>query len=374
MKKNGYSILELTLVLGAITIIIGSIFNYYQKQKQETQIEETVQQINTIFNSGDDFLATLKPDGTTQSSNPISMQVLKNALALPINLGEVRETQESQEISASISTSTSTSISTSVSASTSTSVSSSVSASKSVSASVSTSASISASTSASISASTSSSISSSKSISTSQSLSTSASISASTAASVSASTSLSLSSSRSASTSASLSNSTSASMSASRSASTSASVSTSARISSSISASISSSTSASISASTSTSLSVSRNISTSISTSNAAAANNQLANLKNNVYAKTIGYIGHQGIDPSSGGGIPLSEYYVGGYIVQCNASNTIVAGRYPCSNMRNTIFHSSSSYDQIISLLKTMGNGTLTKGGIPSNSTKITN
>lgn len=211
LKKKGYSILELVLVLGAIALISGAIFTYYQKQKQNTQIEETTQQINTIFNSADDFLTTMKTDGSEQSGNPISMQILKNALALPINLGEVRETAESQAISASISSSTSNSISssvsTSVSTSTSASISNSISSSVSASKSASTSASKSASTSASISAST------------------SASLSASTAASIS--TSNSVSASRSASTSSSVSASTSTSVSASKSASTSASVSTS---------------------------------------------------------------------------------------------------------------------------------------------------
>ena len=86
-NKKGYSLLELTLVLGAISVIIGFIFITYNKHRQETQILETNQQIDTIFKSADDVLATSKPDGTGQSLNPISMQVLKDSRALPDNLG-----------------------------------------------------------------------------------------------------------------------------------------------------------------------------------------------------------------------------------------------------------------------------------------------
>lgn len=86
-NKKGYSILELTLVLGAISILVGGIFMYYQKQRQEVEIKETIQQVNTIFDASDDFLATDKPDGSNQSTNPISMQVLKDSRALSPDLG-----------------------------------------------------------------------------------------------------------------------------------------------------------------------------------------------------------------------------------------------------------------------------------------------
>lgn len=86
--KKGHSLLELVLVLGAIAIITGGIFSYYKKQRQEAQIRETSQQINTIFEAADNYLLTAKPDGTTQAANPISMQILKDTRALPPNLGQ----------------------------------------------------------------------------------------------------------------------------------------------------------------------------------------------------------------------------------------------------------------------------------------------
>ena len=87
IKKRGYSLLELTLVLGAISILIGFIFMAYNKQKQETQIRETTQQIDTDLNAAADILSTAKPDGTTQTQNPVSMQILKDSKSLPDNLG-----------------------------------------------------------------------------------------------------------------------------------------------------------------------------------------------------------------------------------------------------------------------------------------------
>lgn len=87
-RKKGHSILELVLVLGAIALLTGGIFSYYNKQRQDTQIRETNQQINTIFEASDSYLLTSKPDGTTQAANPISMQVLKDTRALPPNLGQ----------------------------------------------------------------------------------------------------------------------------------------------------------------------------------------------------------------------------------------------------------------------------------------------
>ncbi|WP_225085151.1 hypothetical protein [Pectobacterium colocasium] len=251
-SKKGYSILEIVLVLGVASGIAYTAFSFYRNEKHDAAVRETVQQVRTIFNTSDAYLMSAKPDGSVQEIYPISMQILKNTLAFPLNLGELRDGSEAEvaastaiSTSASKSASTSASLSTSKSASTSASMSASKSVSSSVSNSVS--ASQSASTSASLSASASVaqsvnqsiSASTSSSISASQSASTSASKSASTSASLSASTSASISASKSASTSASLSASQSASLSASKSASVSAS--TSASVSSSISASISAS-------------------------------------------------------------------------------------------------------------------------------------
>ena len=257
-SKKGYSVLEIVLVLGIASGIAYTAFSFYRNEKHDAAVRETVQQVRSIFNTSDAYLMSAKPDGSVQEIYPISMQILKNTLAFPLNLGELREGSEAEvAASTAISTSASKSASTSVSLSTSKSVSTSasVSASKSVSSSISNSvsASKSASASASVSASSSASVSASKSASTSQS------ISASVSNSISASQSTSISASKSASTSASLSASTSASLSASKSASTSASISAaqSASLSASTSTSLSLSTSASVSSSISASISAS---------------------------------------------------------------------------------------------------------------------
>ncbi|WP_409306788.1 hypothetical protein [Pectobacterium sp. B1J-3] len=259
INKKGYSVLEIVLALGIASGIAYTALSFYRNEKHDAAVRETVQQVRTIFNTADAYLMSAKPDGSVQETYPISMQILKNTLSFPLNLGELREGSEAEvaastaiSTSASKSASTSASLSTSKSASTSASVSASKSVSSSISNSVS--ASKSASVSASVSASSSASVSASKSASTSQS------ISASVSNSISASQSASTSASKSASTSASLSASTSASLSASKSASTSASLSASksASLSASTSASLSASKSASTSSSISTSLSISQ--------------------------------------------------------------------------------------------------------------------
>lgn len=262
-NQKGYSVLEIVLALGIASGIAYTALNFYRNEKHDAAVRETVQQVRTIFNTADAYLMSAKPDGSVQETYPISMQILKNTLAFPLNLGELRKGSEAEtkastaiSTSASKSASTSTSLSTSKSASTSASVSASKSVSSSISNSVS--ASQSASTSASLSASKSASIS----------TSTSQSIRASTSSSISASQSA----SKSASTSASLSASTSASLSASKSASTSAS------LSASKSASLSASTSASLSASKSASTSSS--ISTSLSISQGAAENKTVPDIE----------------------------------------------------------------------------------------------
>ena len=253
-SKKGYSVLEIVLVLGIASGISYTAFSFYRNEKHDAAVRETVQQVRTIFNTSDAYLMSAKPDGSVQEIYPISMQILKNTLAFPLNLGELREGSEA-EVAASTAISTSASKSASTSASLSTSKSASTSAS--VSASKSVSSSISNSVSASTSASTSVSLSASKSAS--NSVSVSQSISASTSNSISVSQSASISASKSASTSASLRASTSASISASKSASTSASLSASqsASLSASRSASVSISTSASVSSSISASISAS---------------------------------------------------------------------------------------------------------------------
>ncbi|GKW19631.1 hypothetical protein PEC302107_13600 [Pectobacterium araliae] len=269
INKKGYSILEIVLALGVASGIAYTTLSFYRNEKHDTAVRETVQQVRTIFNTSDAYLMSARSDGSVQETYPISMQILKNTLAFPLNLGELRDGSEAEtKVSTAISTSASKSASTSASLSTSKSASTSVSASKSVSSSISNSvsASKSASASASVSASTSASVSASKSASISQS------ISASASNSISASQSTSISLSKSASTSASLSASTSASLSASKSASTSAS------LSASKSASLSASTSTSLSASKSASTSSS--ISTSLSISQGAAENKTVPDIE----------------------------------------------------------------------------------------------
>ena len=168
-------------------------------------------------------------------------------------------------------------------------------------------------------------------------------------------------------------------MSASQSASISASksASTSASLSASTSLSLSASRSVSTSVSTSASLSASRSVSTSISISNS-IKNSDVAKLnamKADVYALTIGYFGPQGIFPpgTGPGTIPIIQYYVNGYVVQCNATNGIVAGRQPCSTLRNAIFGSGATYTNLIATLKSMSGGQLVTGSKPKGSTKIT-
>ena len=312
---------------------------------------------------------------STSISNSISTSLSTSAsksISASVSISASTSASKSISISVSnsLSASTSNSISNSISASKSlsTSVSNSISSSASASISRSISTSVSASTSASLSNSISSSVSASKSASTSASLSISA--SASKVASLSASQSASISASKSASTSASLSASTSLSLSSSRSASTSASLSASRSVSTSVSAS------ASLSASRS--LSTSRSVSTSISISNS-IKNSDVAKLnamKANVYALTIGYFGPQGIFPpgTGPGTIPIIQYYVNGYVVQCNATNGIVAGRKPCSTLRNAIFGSGATYANLIETLKSMSGGQLVTGSNPKGSTKITN
>ncbi|WP_198339790.1 hypothetical protein [Pectobacterium parmentieri] len=259
-EKKGYSILEIVLVLGIASGIAYTALSFYRNEKHDAAVRETVQQVRTIFNMSDAYLMSAKPDGSVQETYPISMQILKNTLAFPLNLGELREGSEAEvKASTAISTSASKSASTSASLSTSksASTSASVSASKSVSSSISNSVSASQSASVSASLSTSTSASLSASTSASNSVSVSQSISASTSSSISVSQSASISVSKSASTSASLSASSSASLSASKSASTSASLSASqsASLSASKSASVSASTSASVSSSISASIS-----------------------------------------------------------------------------------------------------------------------
>ncbi|MEI7141105.1 hypothetical protein, partial [Pectobacterium parmentieri] len=235
-NKKGYSVLEIVLVFGIATGIAYTALSFYRNEKHDAAVRETVQQIRTIFDTADAYLMSAKPDGSVQETYPISMQILKNTLAFPLNLGELREGSEAEvAASTAISTSASKSASTSASLSTSKSASTlaSVSVSKSISSSISNSVSASQSASVSASLSTSTSASLSALTSASNSVSVSLSISASTSHSISASQSASISTSKSASTSASLSASSSASLSASVSASTSASV------SSSVSASIS---------------------------------------------------------------------------------------------------------------------------------------
>ncbi|MEH2921133.1 hypothetical protein ACFFL1_07865 [Samsonia erythrinae] len=262
-NKKGYSVLEIVLTLGIASGIAYTAFSFYLNEKHDAAVRETVQQVRTIFDTADAYLMSAKPDGSVQETYPISMQILKNTLAFPLNLGELREGSEA-EVAASTAISTSASKSASMSASLSTSKSAStsvsVSASKSISSSIS--SSVSASKSASVSAS----------LSTSTSTSLSASKSASTSQSLSASTSHSLSASQSASISASKSASTSARLSASKSASTSAS------LSASRSASVSASTSASLSASKS--VSTSSSISTSLSISQGAAENKTVPDIE----------------------------------------------------------------------------------------------
>lgn len=98
--------------------------------------------------------------------------------------------------------------------------------------------------------------------------------------------------------------------------------------------------------------------------------------MKANVYALTIGYFGPQGIFPpgTGPGTIPIIQYYVNGYVVQCNATNGIVAGRKPCSTLRNAIFGSGATYANLIEILKSMSGGQLVTGSNPKGSTKITN
>ncbi|WP_196908591.1 hypothetical protein [Candidatus Symbiopectobacterium sp. 'North America'] len=114
-NKKGYSVLEIILVLGIASGIAYTAFSFYRNEKHDVAVRETVQQVRTIFDTADAYLMSAKPDGSVQEIYPISMQILKNTLAFPLNLVELREGSEA-EVAASTAISTSASKSASTSA------------------------------------------------------------------------------------------------------------------------------------------------------------------------------------------------------------------------------------------------------------------
>lgn len=86
-NKKGYSILEMVLALAIVSGVAYAVLSYYRSEKKDRAIRENAQQIETIFKASDSYLVGLKADGSNQDRNKISMQILKNMNALPINLG-----------------------------------------------------------------------------------------------------------------------------------------------------------------------------------------------------------------------------------------------------------------------------------------------
>lgn len=87
-KRKGYSAVEIVLSLAVVSGVVYSVLSYYSSEKKDRAIRENAQQIDTIFKASDAYLIGLKADGSNQDRNKISMQILKNMSALPINLGE----------------------------------------------------------------------------------------------------------------------------------------------------------------------------------------------------------------------------------------------------------------------------------------------
>ncbi|WEF10944.1 hypothetical protein M9782_17360 [Pectobacterium actinidiae] len=86
-NKKGYSILEMVLTLAIVSGVAYAVLSYYRSEKKDRAIRENAQQIETIFKASDSYLISLRSDGSNQDRNKISMQILKNMNALPINLG-----------------------------------------------------------------------------------------------------------------------------------------------------------------------------------------------------------------------------------------------------------------------------------------------
>lgn len=86
-NKKGYSILEMVLTLAIVSGVAYAVLSYYRSEKKDRAIRENAQQIETIFKASDSYLIGLRSDGSNQDRNKISMQILKNMNALPINLG-----------------------------------------------------------------------------------------------------------------------------------------------------------------------------------------------------------------------------------------------------------------------------------------------
>ncbi|ATA22850.1 hypothetical protein BIY26_23220 [Brenneria goodwinii] len=86
-NKKGYSILEMVLTLAIVSGVAYAVLSYYRSEKKDRAIRENAQQIETIFKASDFYLIGLRSDGSNQDRNKISMQILKNMNALPINLG-----------------------------------------------------------------------------------------------------------------------------------------------------------------------------------------------------------------------------------------------------------------------------------------------
>ncbi|EPP7234622.1 type 4 pilus major pilin [Shigella flexneri] len=85
-NKKGYSLVELVIVISMILIISSLIIITYNVYRQGADTKRFIQEINIIMDGAENILANTNPNGSSKTSNVISMDTLKNSYALPARI------------------------------------------------------------------------------------------------------------------------------------------------------------------------------------------------------------------------------------------------------------------------------------------------